>query len=104
MRVAVQLIEDEVAIARRLERGAVEDVAVGLADVFHRERLCGFDRRGQSCSRARRDSVELRWLESRWDRATAEWAAAVTPVALAMMSRKAMYLGVGRPLSSSGAS
>src|SRR6185437_14797864 len=39
--VAVQVVEGEVAAGLWLEGGAIEDVAVGLVDVFHAEDLLG---------------------------------------------------------------
>ena len=47
LRVAVQFVECEIAAGVRLERGAIEDVAVGLVDVLHAEDLFGVNRRGQ---------------------------------------------------------
>ena len=103
LRVIVQFVENKIAFDGTVELLAVKNVPVSLVEIFHAQHLFGVDGRGQHVPK--RDGF-LASLNSGIfvAGATVGTAGGVMPVALAMTSRKLKYFGVGRPLSSSGAS
>ena len=102
LRVIVEAVDRKFAAGAGCELRAVENVAVGLVEVFHGEQLVGLDRLRQILPQRRDSSVrEIGYVPREL---AAESQADVLPVTRAMTSRKSVNFCRGSPLSSSGAS